>query len=437
MFLTAPVPEMLYGGAAGGGKSFALLSAALQYASVPGYAALLLRRTFADLSLPDALIPLSHQWLRGTGARWSEQRHEWTFPGGGSLTFGYLETENDKYRYQGAAFQFIGFDELTQFTESQYRYLFSRLRRREGLNIPLRMRGATNPGGVGHEWVRARFINGNDPDRLFVPAKLEDNPHLDRAAYEESLRSLDPVTRAQLRKGDWNVRPEGGMFKRAWFDGSIIEERPPFVRVVRYWDLAATEPSDVNPDPDFTAGVLMGETLDGGFVVLDATEFRATPAERNRNIRRKAELDGYGVDVIFEQEPGASGKSQIDDMQRNVLKGFSVFGVRSTGDKITRAKPFSAACENGLVKLFRGLWNENLLGRLTSFGMKGAHDDMTDAAAGAHRALVERDEPWEEGEIQEAFDAPGESLDDERPMTLQEKLTRARERLDPEASTEI
>ncbi len=176
-FLLMPDLEVLFGGSAGGGKSEALLMAALQYVDVPGYAAILFRRTYTDLALPGALMDRAHEWLQGTAAKWSEKNKTWTFPSGATLSFGYLENENDKYRYQSAEFQFIGFDELTQFTETQYLYLFSRLRRLEGSKIPLRMRAASNPGGVGHEWVKQRFIVGDKP---FVPASLDDNPYIDR-----------------------------------------------------------------------------------------------------------------------------------------------------------------------------------------------------------------------------------------------------------------
>lgn len=225
LFLDLPHTEAFYGGAAGGGKSDALLMGALQYADVPGYAALLLRRTFQDLSKPKALLDRAREWLAGSGARWNEQKKQWRFPSGAVLAFGYLENEADIYQYQGAEYQFIGFDELTQFTERQYTYLFSRLRRLAAVDIPLRMRSASNPGGIGAEWVQERFIpDGWLPEmgreigiiekagRAFVPAKLVDNPHLDQASYEQSLSELDDVTRAQLLEGDWQVRERGNIF---------------------------------------------------------------------------------------------------------------------------------------------------------------------------------------------------------------------------------
>lgn len=208
--------EALYGGAAGGGKSDALLMAALQYVDRPGYAALLLRRTYADLSLPGALMDRAQQWLAPTPAKWNADTKTWHFPSGASLTFGYLENVNDKYRYQGAEFQFIGFDEATQFPESDYTYLISRLRRLEGSTIPLRMRAASNPGGRGHAWVKRRFVDpASRGERIFLPAKLHENPSLDQDAYRRSLQELDDTTREQLLNGDWDVRELNG---REFFD---------------------------------------------------------------------------------------------------------------------------------------------------------------------------------------------------------------------------
>ena len=149
-FLFLPTLEALFGGAAGPGKSVGLLMSGLQYVDNPHYAALLLRKSYADLSLPGALMDKAAQWLGGTAAVWQAEKKTWAFPSGATLTFGYLDNTQDKYRYQSSEFQFIGFDELTQFQETDYRYMFSRLRRCEGSDIPIRMRAASNPGNIGH-----------------------------------------------------------------------------------------------------------------------------------------------------------------------------------------------------------------------------------------------------------------------------------------------
>jgi predicted phage terminase large subunit-like protein len=386
LFLAWPGRELLYGGAAGGGKSVALLAGALQYAHVPGYAALLLRRTFADLNLPGALIPLSHEWLQGTDAKWDGNEHRWTFPSGASLSFGYMASEADKYRYQSSEFQYIGFDELTQFSLSMYLYPFSRLRKSDRMPVPLRVRGATNPGGGGHDWVKARFLDSPHPARRFIPARLEDNPHLDRAAYEESLAVLDPVTRAQLRHGDWKVRPEGNLFKRHWFDVVDSDRVPVLKDVVRFWDLAAT-PEDESPDPDWTAGVKMG-MCDRTYYVLHVVRDRLRPEGVERLIRRTAEADTDEVKVRFEQEGAASGK-----MNRSYyLRLLDNYDARFEGiprkSKVARAAPFSAASERGDVKVVRGPWLEPFLDELSAFPQQGVHDDQVDAASGAYQALA-------------------------------------------------
>lgn len=382
-FLLMEDREALFGGAAGGGKSDALLTAALQYVEVPNYAAILFRKTFADLALPGALMDRAQGWLAGTDAKWNERDKTWLFPSGATVGFGYLEHENHKYRYQSAEFQFIGFDELTQFSESQYRYLFSRLRRLEGSKVPLRMRSASNPGGIGHEWVKQRFII--EKPNLFVSANLADNPYLDREEYTRSLMQLDPVARRQLLDGDWSARQAGNKFRREWFE--VVDEAPANASRVRYWDLAATEPKP-GKDPDWTAGVRMSEK-DGIFYVEDIKRLRQTPRHVESLIRQTAELDGRAVDVYMEQEPGSSGVNTIDHYRRRILLGFAFRGNKTTGSKEVRANPLSAAAEAGNVKLVRGPWINAFLDEIESFPL-GSHDDQVDSTSGAFEMLVRR-----------------------------------------------
>ena len=186
-FLSINSLECLYGGAAGGGKSDAMLMAALQYVDVPGYAAIMFRRTYEDLSLPGALMDRAIQWLSKTDAKKVDGGKRWEFPGGGTLQFAYLDNPKDRFRYQGAEFQFVGMDEVSQIHPDAYKYLFSRLRRPsstcptcEGTgrinhrryvctvcngsginplsNVPLRFRCASNPGGEYGESIKHAFI---------------------------------------------------------------------------------------------------------------------------------------------------------------------------------------------------------------------------------------------------------------------------------------
>lgn len=348
---------------------------------VKGYASIIFRRSYTDLALPGALMDRAHQWLDLTPAEWNERDKTWKVGGGGSLTFGYLEHEKDKYRYQSAEFQYIAFDELTEFLESQYTFLFSRLRRLAGSEVPLRMRAASNPGGEGHEWVKGRFVTG---DRVFIPAKLEDNPFLDLVEYEESLSKLDPITRAQLRDGNWDVVPGGHKFQRQWF--KVVEDYPHGVPTVRYWDLAATEPKK-GKDPDWTAGVKVCKH-EGQYWVLDVKRGRMRPKEVEELVKQTAQLDGRDTLVYMEQEPGASGVSMIDHYARSVLDGFAFRGNKVTGNKEIRANPVSSAAEAGNVFILNAPWNEAFLDELVLFPL-GAHDDQVDALSGALEMITE------------------------------------------------
>ena len=383
-FLADTREEAMYGGAAGGGKSDALLMAALQYVSEPNYSALLLRRTYPELSLPDGLMSRAADWLGPTDARWREADKTWTFPGGATVTFGYLQYANDVYRYQGPAFQFVGYDELTQFLESQYRYLFSRLRRLDGSAVPVRMRSATNPGGIGHAWVKERFITNPADGVAFYPAKLDDNPHLDKDEYIRSLSKLSPALREQLLRGDWEVSPEGKMFKRGWFE--IVDAVPSSCRYIRAWDLAATKPHKGNRDPDFTAGCKLG-MAGGVYYVADMRRTRDTPGQIEKLVRQTAELDKRNCQIWMEEEGGASGASVTERYRRNILRGYIYRAERPDTHKTARAAPVAAVAEAGDVRLLRGPWNKDFLDEIEQFYTEGVHDDQVDALSLAFSKL--------------------------------------------------
>ncbi len=360
----------------------------LQYVDTPGYAALLLRRTFADLALPGALMSRAQEWLSGTQAHWRDEGKTWHFPSGATVTFGYMENENDKYRYQGLQLQYIGWDELTQFSESQYRYLFGWLRRLEGADVPLRVRGASNPGGTGHDWVKQRFITeGIAAGRPFIPAKYSDNPYLDQQAYEHSLAQLDSITRRQIKDGDWTARVGGSKFKREWFE--IVDVIPADCRMVRYWDLAATEPKR-GSDPDWTAGGKVGISCNGTIYIADMRHMRGTPQAVESLIKQTAAMDGRPVTIYMEQEPGSSGVNTID-YYRRLLLGYTFYGDKTTGSKEERANPVSSQAEAGNIKLVRGSWIGAFLDEIEGFP-GGAHDDQVDALSGAFAQLTAQ--PW-------------------------------------------
>ena len=439
IFLTLNQREVMYGGAAGGGKSDALLMAALQYVDVPGYSALLLRRTWADLMLPGAIMDRASSWLSGTDAHPKDGGRTWVFPSGAKITFGYLQYDKDKLRYQSAEFQFVGFDELTQFQEETYKYLFSRIRRpsisclncktsvkkiggkyihsnddeevqvdcrmimpdpkviaqyppatKDGLtlfDVPLRMRAATNPGGIGHAWVRDRFVNAEtrEKESVFVPALLRDNPSIDQKEYMKSLEHLSLIDKERLLNGDWDVSVEGIMFQRFWF--GHVYEVPEKTKWVRYWDMAATK------DGDYTVGCKLGLTPQKTWIIGDIKRARLTAQNVERLILATANEDGQAVQVRMEQEGGSSGLAMIDHYSRNVLLGYSFKGHRPTGAKEVRAQPVSISAEAGNMSILAlnrktPAWAGAFLDEISMFPSKGVHDDQVDALSGAFNVLA-------------------------------------------------
>jgi predicted phage terminase large subunit-like protein len=392
VFLRTYALEALFGGAAGGGKSSALLMSALQYVDVPNYSAILFRKTFADLSLPGALMDRARDWLAPQDdVHWNANSYVFTFPSGARISFGYLNNVNDYLRYKGAEFQFIGMDEVTEIREQDYRYLFSRLRRPSSgplSQVPLRMRSASNPAP---NWGRQRFIvEGQEQNRIFVPSRLTDNPGIDAESYRQALQTLDPIERRRLESGDWWATTLGTLFSRESFgiiDAHEVPQISSMARVVRFWDLAATEPSHSNPNPDWTVGVLM--LLDQGIAyVLDVKKARVKGEKVEALIAQTAAEDGKNVPIRMEQEPGSSGKALLDQYARYVLSGYDFMGLRSTGDKVTRARPFAAAVANGNVRLMRSAWLSDYLDEFSSFPEAGDHDDQVDATVGAFTILT-------------------------------------------------
>ena len=273
-FLAAPENEVLYGGAAGGGKSDALLidalglnQGALEY---PTYSAIIFRKTFPNLAdLVDRSRELYPQI--SPGAKYNQQDKEWRFPSGAKVRFGYLSHVKDRYEYQGQAFQYVGFDELTQHeTDIGYKYLLSRLR--DGrTSLDTYLRATCNPGGFGHSWVKERWLIADEggatqhvidlPDpktggtrpwhRRFIPARVTDNPYLAGTDYESQLHLLTEMERKALLDGRWDVAEiVGSIYQdemtQMYTEGRVlnipIEKGYP---VVTFWDLGRNDQTAV------------------------------------------------------------------------------------------------------------------------------------------------------------------------------------------------
>ena len=240
-FLSATEREVLYGGSAGGGKSYAMLADPVRYFNNPHFRGLLIRRTTEELR---ELISASKQLYPEAipNIKFMERDKTWVAPSGATLWLSYLDRDDDVTRYQGQAFSWIGFDELTQWASPYpFDYMRSRLRAARGSGLELYQRATTNPGGAGHQWVKKMFIDpaphgtafwatnietgdvlkmpkGHSKEgeplfkRRFIPATLFDNPYLaDDGMYEANLLSLPEHQRKQLLEGNWDVN-EGAAF---------------------------------------------------------------------------------------------------------------------------------------------------------------------------------------------------------------------------------
>lgn len=246
-FLSSPAFEALFGGAAGPGKTECLVMEALRQVHHPRYNAILFRRTFPRLDSADGMIARSQLWYPAYGGRFNTQKHFWTFPSGARIYFGAMELEQDRLTYQGSQFAFVGFDELTEFLEKQYMYMFTRCRVPVGSGLRAYVRAATNPGNLGHYWVKNRFVttdivntvkyfarvNEQDsrvdkthPDalsRAFYPALMSDNPSVDPEYRRRILMNPDPVEIARLLGGDWDAENTSGRVYPNWTYHNISE----------------------------------------------------------------------------------------------------------------------------------------------------------------------------------------------------------------------
>ena len=357
-------------------NSDALLMAAAQYVDRGDYAGILFRRTYTDLALPGAILDRALDWWKGKpGVHYDGTNKTFRFPSGAKITFAYLQHEGDERRYQGAEFQFSAWDELTQFPDRRpYRYVgLSRIRRSTTSDVPLRTLSATNPGGPGHPWVAEDFdvmLDGNGFD--FFPARVVDNPYIDRDAYIAGLEHLHPTTREQLLRGDWRAREPGDYFRLEWF-GPLLEERDAWpaadCRRVRWWDLAAS----VSEGAAHTAGVKMARHRSGVYAVEHCASFKATPGQRDARIVAVARGDGRTVTVGLEIEPGSGGVAQVESIAEKLkVHGIKcvyarpraelddrerVYVVRapsSSNSKAARCDPVAACLERGYSRRGEG-----------------------------------------------------------------------------------
>ena len=411
-FSSSSADIVIFGGAAGGGKTYALLLEFLRYKNVQGFNAVIFRKNYTQVAAAGGLWDTSLQMYSGIkGARaLRSPKYSWNFGGKSTLAFDYLSRENDVYAWQGSQICFIGFDELTHVSEFTFFYMLSRNRSICGVE-PF-VRATCNPdsdswvrnfidwwiyrnivwGGVVRVFYRSGDGNITWGDsRREVCEKVYDNEILLKAnpTYLSSLKALSLVEKERLQRGNWKIRPAAGLYFKAEQTRIVKTIPDEVVAIARAWDLAATEISFSNKNPDRTAGVLMARMKNGQYIILDVKRIAANAANVRAIVKNTAATDKaeYNCRKIFlDQDPGQAGKEQAQSYIRE-LAGYSVKAKPVSGDKVTRAEPLAAQWQQGNVLLLEGNWNETFLDEMISFP-DALHDDQVDAASNAFSAVA-------------------------------------------------
>lgn len=433
-FMATAADICIYGGAAGGGKTYGLLMQPLRYKDVSGFGCTIFRKNHNQIFSQGGLWDVaSKMYSQIPGAHPRMSSYSWLFDDKkgnavSKVTFAHIERDQDLDKWQGTQICAIEFDELTHFSEKAFFYMLSRNRSTCGVK-PF-VRASCNPDA--DSWV-ARFIewwidqdtgypipersgkiryfvrreeklywadtrkelwerfNLNTAEEreepksvTFIMSRLEDNKELLRVnpGYMANLKAMPLVERERLLYGNWKIKAAAGLyFKRSQL-GNYLEILPAdIIQYVRCWDLAATEET-VDGDAAYTAGVLMGKRKNGRYVVIDVVNKQMSAADVRNTIKLTAQLDRAKykrVRIRLPKDPGQAGKEQADSYIK-FLSGFDVTTVAETGSKEARAEPMAAQWQAGNFDIMIGDWNEEYLLQLENFP-SGKFKDMVDASA--------------------------------------------------------
>jgi len=433
-FLSSSADIVIFGGAAGGGKTFALTLEAMRHVGNPQFGAVVFRRMSTQLTGPGSIWREAHNLFPAVGGVPRESpKMDWRFPSGARIEFSHLQYVKDIATHLSKQYVLIIFDQLEQFEEEQFWGLFARAR--SSCGVQPYVRAACNPdpdsflyrngtgliawwigedgypiperSGVIRWFVRdsddeliwadskeelrekAPHICEQDPEApnsiTFIASSLDDNPALTDAdpKYKSKLLAMPRVERARLLGGNWLIKPAAGLyFRRSMFE--MIERSPARNVVDRYrcWDKAATKPNPENKDPDWTVGVRYCRMRDDSFVIEHVVRLREGPLGVERAILNTAAYDGQKCKIGFWEDPGAAGKSDAQYFVR-MLSRYTVKTRKASKDKVTYAGPVSSQAEAGNVRVVRGPWNDAFFAILEGFP-DASHDDDVDALSLAH-----------------------------------------------------
>ena len=436
-FLKSTADIVIYGGSAGGGKTYALLLEPLYHIQKKCFNAVIFRKNLNQVKNAGGLWDTASDIYPLLGAEPKVAEYAWQFKNGAKVKFAHLELEKDIYKWQGSQIPLIMFDELTHFTKKQFFYMLSRNRTTcEGIKPYIR--ATTNP--ESDSWVRELidwwigddglpiperdgairwFVNINDtlifsdtkeeleskyntiPKSLsFIGATLYDNQILMQAdpSYLSNLMALPKVERERLLGGNWNIKESAGLYyKREYF--TILEkediESIEFKKIVRAWDFAYTEYDGKN-DPDYAVGLKGGIDKNGIIYILEMWRDRVSPLKLETTFKNIATQDGKEVIQRIPQDP-AGGKFVMETL-KSKLRGYPISIEKPAKDKKTRTLPASAEAENGNIKILRSDWLPDFFDELENFP-EATHDDIVDCLSDLIDELLRKKKRVKRGTI--------------------------------------
>ena len=437
LFQVSPADITIYGGAAGGGKTYALLMDPLRHRDNGLFGSVIFRNTFPQIDSEGGLWDTSELLYPYVQGQPNRSRYWWTFPSGMRVRFGYLNRDSDKFYYQGAQIAMIAYDQLEQIGESSFFFMLSRNRSMSG--IPGYIKATCNPDadswlaqflawwiaddGYAHSdrsgkirfFIRYReaLVWSSRPEKLlaidpqaepksvtFITSTVYDNQILLQKdpSYVANLKALLPVDRERLlghptRGGNWKIKAGAGdIFNRDWFELVTPEQVPQNGDACLFWDFASTEKQTQGDDPDYTAAVLMLKA-DDRYWWLQTISFREGPGEtmrrfrnRSRQIAAEQKRLGRRFYLRWEIEPGSAAKRENEQLMAEFPE-LDAEGIRSTGDKLVRARPLAQSAFIRMVYMVFGDWTEETLIHLHNQPHL-KHDDIMDAGGGAYNVLV-------------------------------------------------
>lgn len=436
MFLTSDATIVIYGGGAGSGKSWCSLMKALEGVHHPQYRAVFIRQNRTQLRVANGLWQNAEQMYAPFVERMFTQTLRAKFPSGAEISFAGFHHPSEKRNFDSSQYSLVTFDEAQWAHEENVLYLLSRIRN-AGENGPKKQLVLTcNPlkDTYLHRWIewhldpetgipdRSKdgviryFVNDTGKVHIYLTKEeaLEKHPHLSEEdlltvtyisalvydnpvlmkndpGYVSRLKGLPRVEQERLLWGSWTASAEAsGYFKKEWMEPVRLHEQE-IVSYCRAWDIAGSLPTEDNPNPDYTAGVLMAKTKQGRYIIVDVVRFRQRYGEVIKRIIETAANDPEGTRIILPQEPGQAGKAAGQMMIADIVEaGFSARMRPTNKSKVIRFQPFAAAAEAGLVSYVEDDWNNEYFNELEGFdGSRRVKDDMVDSTSDAFITLAQ------------------------------------------------